>query len=580
MDMNDAGGVPMPHMSNLPNCFSSVECISSLETSGRGRRRRLDETPPPQERAQQGRLRGNGVGPGRRTQRCGAGWAVTHRLRRTRRVTRNSVSRYNHGHVNGDRGGTLATWTLRWGLGIAAAVLGGAGPAAAEGVQHFDGATLSLWWAVPFAGLLISIAVMPQMLPHFWHRHLGSVAGAWALAFLLPFAATYGVMLAAGEVLHIALLEYLPFILVLFALFVISGGVLIRGTMVGTPGINTGILAFGTVIASFTGTTGAAMLLIRPLIQANLKRRRNAHVLVFFIFLVANIGGSLTPLGDPPLFLGFLQGVSFGWTATHMIGPALLSSLVLLGVFYLLDRWFWRRDGGPRQIGKLRISFTSMHNLIYLVAVVAAVLMSGVWRPGINVQVWTVQVPIESLARDTVLLVLAGLSWATTKRHVRIENAFTWDPILEVVYLFAGIFVTILPVLAILKAGSAGALAPLVALATGADGTPNNVAYFWLTGLLSAFLDNAPTYLVFFNMAGADPQVLMGTLRQTLLAISAGAVFMGALTYIGNAPNFMVRSIASERGIRMPSFFGYMVWSCAVLLPVFALVTLVFFVKW
>lgn len=465
-------------------------------------------------------------------------------------------------------------------MAVTVAVLGGAGPAAAEDAQHLDGATLSLWWAVPFAGLLMSIAVMPQISPHFWHRHFGKVAGVWALAFLLPFAATYGVTLAAGEMLHTALLEYLPFILLLFALFVISGGIRIRGNMVGTPGVNTGILAFGTVIASLTGTTGAAMLLVRPLIQANLKRRHNAHVLVFFIFLVANIGGSLTPLGDPPLFLGFLQGVSFGWTVTHMIGPMLLSSLVLLGLFYLLDRRIWRRDGGPRQIGPLRIGFRSVHNLIYLVAAVAAVLLSGVWRPGIDIQVWNVPVPVESLARDAVLLALAGLSWATTKRRVRIENAFTWDPILEVVYLFAGIFVTILPALAILKAGSAGALAPLVALATGPDGTPNNVAYFWLTGLLSAFLDNAPTYLVFFNMAGADPQALMGTLWHTLLAISAGAVFMGAMTYIGNAPNFMVRSIASERGIRMPSFFGYMGWSCAVLLPVFALVTMVFFVRW
>ena len=337
------------------------------------------------------------------------------------------------------------------------------------------------------------------------------------------------------------------------------------------------MLAFGAALASVTGTTGAAMLLVRPLIQANLKRRHNAHVLVFFIFLVANIGGSLTPLGDSPLFLGFLQGVAFGWTFTHMIGPMLLGSAVLLGVFYALDRWTWRRDGGPRQAGRLRIGFRSAHNVIYLAVAVASVLLSGVWKPGVDVHVWHVAVPLQSLARDAVLLLLAGSSWATTKRRVRIENAFTWDPILEVVYLFAGIFVTILPALAILKAGRSGALGPLVALATGPDGQPNNAAYFWLSGLLSSFLDNAPTYLVFFNMAGGDPQALMGPLWHTLLAISAGSVFMGAMTYIGNAPNFMVRSIASERGIRMPSFLGYMAWSCAVLLPTFALVTVVFF---
>ena len=465
------------------------------------------------------------------------------------------------------------------GLVLLTAGLCWAGPArAAEAAAHgIDGAALSLWWALPFAGLLLSIAVVPQLAPRFWHLHFGKVATAWALLFLGPFAATHGFGLALDEVLHTALLEYLPFVILLFALFVISGGIRIRGNMVGTPGVNTGLLAIGTALASITGTTGAAMLLVRPLIRANLKRRRNAHVLVFFIFLVANIGGSLTPLGDPPLFLGFLQGVAFGWTFTHMAGPMLLSSIVLLGGFYALDRWVWARDGGPRRAQPLRIGFRSVHNLVYLVAAVAAVLLSGIWKPGVSVHAGTVAVPLESLARDGVLLALAGLSWLTTARRVRIENAFTWDPILEVMYLFAGIFVTILPALAILKAGSAGALAPLVMLATGADGQPDNVAYFWLTGLLSSFLDNAPTYLVFFNMAGADPQALMGPLWDTLLAISAGSVFMGAMTYIGNAPNFMVRSIASERGIRMPSFFGYMAWSAVVLLPVFALVTLVFF---
>ena len=460
---------------------------------------------------------------------------------------------------------------------LLASACGSGSASAAEGVPALDGSTLGLWWALPFAGLLLSVAVVPQLSPHFWHRHFGKVAAAWALLFLLPFAATYGIALAAGEVLHTALLEYLPFVILLFALFVISGGIRVRSNMVGTPAINTGLLAFGAAIASVTGTTGAAMLLVRPLIQANLKRRHNAHVLVFFIFLVANIGGSLTPLGDPPLFLGFLQGVAFGWPFTHMIGPMLLGSTVLLGTFYALDRRAWARDGGPRQVGPLRIGFRSLHNLFYLAAAVGAVLLSGVWKPGIDLHVWHVEVPLQGFVRDGLLLALAGLSWATTARRVRIENAFTWDPILEVVYLFAGIFLTILPVLAILKAGSAGALAPIVAFATGLDGLPDNAAYFWMTGLLSSFLDNAPTYLVFFNMAGGDAQALMGPLWHTLLAISAGSVFMGAMTYIGNAPNFMVRSIASERGIRMPSFLGYMGWSCAVLLPTFALVTVVFF---
>ena len=472
----------------------------------------------------------------------------------------------------------MAIWTGRLAPALLMAGICAVEPAsAAEGAAALDGSTLGLWWVLPFAGLLLSVAAVPQLSPYFWHKHFGKVATAWALLFLLPFGATHGVALAASEVLHVALGEYLPFVILLFALFVISGGIRIRGNIVGTPAVNTGILAFGAALASVTGTTGAAMLLVRPLIQANLKRRHNAHVLVFFIFLVANIGGSLTPLGDPPLFLGFLQGVAFGWTFTHMIGPMLLGSAVLLATFYMLDRRVWARDGGPRRVGPLRIGFRSLHNLVYLAAAVGAVLLSGVWKPGIELHVWHVAVPLQGLARDGVLLALAGLSWATTARRVRIENAFTWDPILEVIYLFAGIFLTIPPVLAILRAGSAGALAPIVALATGADGLPDNTAYFWMTGLLSSFLDNAPTYLVFFNMAGGDPQALMGPLWHTLLAISAGSVFMGAMTYIGNAPNFMVRSIASERGIRMPSFLGYMAWSCAVLLPTFALVTVVFF---
>jgi len=447
----------------------------------------------------------------------------------------------------------------------------------AERMPALDGTVLSPLWALPFWGLLLSIALFPQFSPALWHRHFGKVAAAWSVLFVLPFAAAHGIPLVATALLQVALHEYLPFIILLFALFVISGGIRVRGNLIGTPSVNTVLLALGTGLASVTGTTGAAMLLVRPLIQANLKRRRNAHVLVFFIFLVGNIGGSLTPLGDPPLFLGFLEGVGFGWTLQHMIGPMLLCSTVLLATFYALDRWTWAQDGGPRRSGRVRFGFKGWHNLLFLLGTVMAVLASGLWHPARSVRLWTVEMPLQDLGRDAALLTLAGLSWATTRRRVRIENAFTWGPMREVVYLFAGIFVTILPVLAILRAGASGALAPLVALATRSDGQPSDASYFWLSGLLSSLLDNAPTYLVFFNMAGDDPQRLMGPLARTLVAISAGSVFMGAMTYIGNAPNFMIRSIASERGIRMPSFVAYLAWSGAVLLPVFALVTLVFF---
>ena len=447
-------------------------------------------------------------------------------------------------------------------------------PAAAA----LDGSALSVWWVLPFAGLLLSIALLPQLSPRLWHRHFGKVAAVWSALFLVPFAAIHGVEPALTAVLRTALLEYLPLVILLFALFVISGGIRVRGNLIGTPAVNTGLLALGTVLASVTGTAGAAMLLVRPLIQANLKRRCNAHVLVSFIFLVANIGGSLTPLGDPPLSLGFLRGIAFSWTLTHMIGPMLLCSLALLAAFYALDRWTWARDGGPRRAGRrLQFGLKGRHNLVLLATAVAAVLASRVWRPGVALHLWHVAVPLQGLARDAALLALAGLSWATTKRRVRIENAFTWDPILEIAYLFAGIFVTIMPALAILEAGTSGALAAIVTLVGGPAGRPSDAAYFWLSGLLSSVLDNAPTYLVFFSMAGADPQALMGPMARTLVAISAGSVFMGALTYVGNAPNFMVRAIAGERGIRMPSFFGYLAWAAVVLLPLFALATAVFF---
>jgi Na+/H+ antiporter NhaD/arsenite permease-like protein len=300
---------------------------------------------------------------------------------------------------------------------------------------------------------------------------------------------------------------------------------------------------------------------------------------VFFIFLVGNIGGALTPLGDPPLFLGFLQGVSFFWPTQHLLLPMLACSVILLVVYVVLDTVLFRREHGLREVPpEVRVPFglEGGINLLLLVGVVGAVLLSGVWKPGVVLTVHHVPVALENLARDLLLLAIIGLSWVLTSRESRRLNDFSWFPIVEVGKLFAAIFVTIVPAIAILRAGRDGALADLVDL-VGGTGDPNNLAYFWLTGLLSSFLDNAPTYLVFFNMAGADPQHLMDPWATTLGAISAGAVFMGANTYIGNAPNFMVRSIAQERGVLMPSFFGYMLWSCGILLPLFVLVSLMFY---
>jgi Na+/H+ antiporter NhaD/arsenite permease-like protein len=469
----------------------------------------------------------------------------------------------------------------RTAIGAAASAVGlcGDAMAAGEGAPHLDGAGLSIPWIVPFVGILLSIAVLPLVRPHFWHRHFGKVAAFWSLAFLLPFAAVYGPDVALYELIHVVLLEYLPFITLLAALFVVAGGVRLTGTLVGTPVVNAGILLLGTGLASWMGTTGACMLLIRPLLRANENRRFRVHTVVFFIFLVGNIGGALTPLGDPPLFLGFLQGVGFFWTIDHLLVPMVLASTVLLALYLAIDAVLWRRERRgrvapvePRQ--PLRVD--GGVNLLLLLGVIGAVLLSGLWRPGIVLEIYHVPVAVESVARDATLFALIALSLAVTSRESRKLNDFNWFPIVEVAKLFAAIFLTIVPAIAMLRAGSKGALAPLVAMVDSGGG-PDDAAYFWLTGGLSSFLDNAPTYLVFFNLAGGNAETLMTTLGSTLAAISAGAVFMGANTYIGNAPNFMVRSIAIERGVAMPSFFGYMAWSAGILVPLFVVLTLLFF---
>jgi Na+/H+ antiporter NhaD/arsenite permease-like protein len=466
-------------------------------------------------------------------------------------------------------------------VAAALAALPGLAAAAGADAPSIDGATLSVAWVIPFAGILLCIALMPLFTPTFWHHHFGKVSAFWALAFLVPAALAYGLPAAAYAVLHTLLLEYVPFIILLYALFTVAGGIYVRGNLRGTPRLNTALLATGTVTASLTGTTGACMLLIRPVLRANDHRRHNVHVVVFFIFLVGNIGGSLTPLGDPPLFLGFLKGVDFFWPTVHLAAPMLLCSVILLAAFYALDTYFYRREDhlppqpDPTPESGLRIE--GKVNLLLLLAVVGVVLMSGVWKPGISWTVYHNEIELQNVARDVLLLGIAALSLALTPRACRAANDFNWGPILEVAKLFAAIFLTIIPAIAILRAGRDGALAGVVDLVTATDGQPINAMYFWMTGALSSFLDNAPTYLVFFNTAGGDPATLMGPLAGTLAAISAGAVFMGANTYIGNAPNFMVKAIAEQGGVKMPSFFGYMAWSGIFLLPLFALVTVVFF---
>ena len=446
-----------------------------------------------------------------------------------------------------------------------------------------DGALLGPGWAVPFAGILLSIALFPLIAPVLWHRHFGKIAAAWAIAFLVPFAYVFGAGAAAHALAHAVIAEYVPFIVLLTALYTVAGGICVRGALHGSPRVNVALLALGTALASIMGTTGAAMLLIRPLLRANDNRQHVAHVFVFFIFLVANAGGSLSPLGDPPLFLGFLNGVSFFWTTRHLALPMLFICAVLLAVFYALDRYYYRRPGEEREASldpspdSIGIAVEGKRNFLLLAFVIGLVLMSGLWKPGIVFDVAGTPLALQDAVRDAALVVVTLVSLAITPRTARTGNAFGWAPMQEVAKIFGAIFITIAPVVMMLRAGEHGAFAQVLHLVTGADGRPIDAMYFWATGILSSFLDNAPTYLVFFNLVGGDAQVLMTAGATTLAAISAGAVFMGANSYIGNAPNFMVKAIAESRGVRMPSFFGYLGWSAAVLIPVFLLTTWLFF---
>jgi len=444
-------------------------------------------------------------------------------------------------------------------------------PAAAA----FDGASLPLLWGLPFAGLLLSIAIVPLVAPRFWHAHFGKVALAWSLALVVPFAVRFGGGEAIHHVVHALLLEWMPFLVILFALYTVAGGICVRGRTGGTPARNTALLALGAALASVMGTTGSAMLLIRPLLASNEHRRHRAHSVVFFILLAGNVGGALTPLGDPPLFIGFMKGIDFFWTTRALALPTLALCIALLGLYYVVDRALFAREAADNEPvpdpGPLRLE--GGFNLVLLGGVIAVVLMSGLWNPAVTFDVLGTELELQRVIRDLVLIGLALLSLKLTPAVVREHNVFHWGPIVEVAKLFAAIFVTIFPVVTILQAGPEGALGGVIALVSASRGVPDNFMVFWVTGVLSAFLDNAPTYLVFFNLAGGDPAALMGPLAGTLKAISMAAVYFGALTYIGNAPNFMIKAIAEDRGIAMPSFFAYLAYASVVMLPMLAVVS-------
>lgn len=445
---------------------------------------------------------------------------------------------------------------------------------------------MGLALCIPFAGILLSIAIFPLVKPQWWESHQPIVVAIWSLLFIIPFAMSNGAPEALETVLECVIGDYLTFIVLLFGLFCVAGNITMEGDLAGSPRVNIILLTIGTLLSSVIGTTGSSMLMVRPVIKMNSWRRRRKHIMVFFIFLVSNIGGCLTPIGDPPLLMGFARGVPFFWSL-HLFPILIFNMVVLLFIFYWIDRRAYCKDiarGRMPDISKpgTKISIKGLHNLIFIAMIVAAVILSGVLPElpafkdaegavrGIHI-FREVTLTYPAIIEIVIILIAAFLSFKTTSPEIRKKNHFTWGPIKEVAVLFIGIFITMQPALMILK--NAG----------GSLGLTKPFEMFWATGMLSSFLDNTPTYLVFLTTAGAMDfakglATTLGTVPvQMLTAISCGAVFMGANSYIGNAPNFMVKSISDENGIHMPSFFGYVLWSLCILVPVFLLDTLVFF---
>lgn len=450
----------------------------------------------------------------------------------------------------------------------------------------FTASSTNFLYAIPFVGMLLSLALGPLLASEFWHRHYAKISLGWTSLVIGMLIVGFGVSQSLHHVMHMLFHEYIPFIAVIGALFTITGGIHIVIRARSTPFVNTLFLLYGSLIASMIGTTGAAMLLIRPFIDMNKNRFYRTHLVIFFIFTVANIGGCLTPLGDPPLFLGYLQGVPFSWPFLNLLKPFVLTIIPLLALFWGIDAYLMVRDRRrpghqaplPRQRGEPWFHMTGQLNVFLLGGLVLLIWLSGLWTD--SPKFLGIDLSLAEILRIFGLMALGYLSWQFTSGTVRHYNHFTWEPFREVCEVFMGIFTTLIPVSAMLHQGNEGPFRALISL-TNPDGVPNSLLYFWVSGMLSGVLDNAPTYLVFFNMLGGVAKdslsVILAEFNTPLIAISLGSVFMGALTYIGNAPNFMIRSIAVKRHVAMPSFFGYMIWSLGILIPLFFLLGWVVF---
>jgi len=448
---------------------------------------------------------------------------------------------------------------------------------------ELNGALLSMFWALPFIGMIFSIAVFPLILPEFWSKHYGKVSFTWAAITLTGIGLAYGFGISLHTLIIVMFEQFLPFFILLLSLFTITGGINLKGDFIGNPRLNTFILFIGAILASWLGTTGAAILLIRLLISANSWRVYRVHTIIFFIFIVANISGSLTPIGNPPLLMGFISKVPFFWSLSRLLTPTVVACVILFVVYFFMDSYFYKKETAkPASKTKQVIKIEGGWNFLLLVGVIFSVLISRLdW--GIAFYVYHVPMPASESVEIVALMIITFVSIRITRQATREANQFSWHPIREVGKIFAAIFVCMAPLIAMLHAGSDGPLNLIIA-SLSSNGHPNNVMYYWMSGLLSAFLDSAPAFLIIFHTAAApaaslgmaDHAYMTGIIPSTLFAITMGASFMGALTYIGNAPNMMIQVIAEDDGIKMPSFFGYLLWSFCILVPLFILLQLIF----
>ena len=420
--------------------------------------------------------------------------------------------------------------------------------------------------AFPYIALMLALALCPLLLPKIWHKFEKLILGAIGFWTLFLMFKTEGSVEAAHSLCHMLVHEYIAFLAILFALFAVAGGIYVQFNIADSLKNNILILLGGAVLANFIGTTGASMVLIRPFLKLNHNRPYKTHLGVFFIFIVANIGGSLTPLGDPPLFMGYLAGVNFSWTVVPGWLPFIVAVAFCLGIFACIDRFKNKHSRSQRK--DFAIPVEGGINIALMVAIVLVTLFSTKISTEAAFKLMGVGISWQDILRDASYILIGLLSLRLTPKQIHQIQDFNFGPFKEVARVFLVIFLSLIPLSAMLKMGTDGPFSGLFNFVNNSQGLPIDVRYFWLSGSLSAFLDNAPTYLLFFKMAGGDAHHLMYQLPSTLLAISLGSVYMGAMSYIGNAPNFMVRSIAKQSGVEMPSFVGYIIWSCLVLLPI------------